>query len=138
MARRLILDTGILVGSERGRRTGRRTFPDRIDHDDDVVIAAITVAELRTGVELADDSHRAARMDFLTRVLESLPVEPYDLATAQVHGRLLAHVHRTGTTRAAHDLVIAATAIATKRTLLTADRAARFDELPGVDCLVLA
>lgn len=77
-------------------------------------------------------------MDFLTRVLESLPVEPYDLATAQVHGRLLAHVHRTGTTRAAHDLVIAATAIATKRTLLTADRAARFDELPGVDCLVLA
>lgn len=133
MARRLIIDTGVLIASERGR-TG---LMDIIAEDDDLVIAAITVAELRTGIELATESHRAARAEFLVKVLETLPVEPYDLATAEAHGRLLAHVHRTGTRRGAHDLVIAATAVATKRTVLTTDRGANFNDLPGVDCIVV-
>lgn len=133
MARRLIIDTGVLIASERGR-TG---LMDIIAEDDDLVIAAITVAELRTGIELATESHRAARAEFLVKVLETLPVEPYDLAAAEAHGRLLAHVHRTGTKRGAHDLMIAATAVATKRTVLTTDRGANFNDLPGVDCIVV-
>ena len=133
MARRLIIDTGVLVASERGR-TGLR---DVVSEDDDLVIAAITVAELRTGIELANVRHRAARAEFLVKVLETLPVEPYDLATAEVHGRLLAHVHRSGTKRRAHDLMIAATALATKRMVLTTDRSANFPDLPGVDCIVV-
>jgi len=54
-------------------------------------------------------------------VLETFPVEPYELDTAEAHGRLLAHVHRSGTKRGAHDLIIAATAVATSRTVLTTD-----------------
>ena len=133
MARRLIIDTGVLIASERGR-TG---LMDIIAEDDDLVIAAMTVAELRTGIELATESHRAARAEFLVKVLETLPVEPYDLATAEAHGRLLAHVHRTGSKRGAHDLMIAATAVATKRTVLTTDRGANFNDLPDVDCIVV-
>ena len=133
MARRLILDTSVLVVSERRQRT----LTDVIGNDDDLVIAAITVAELRTGIELATKRHRAARTEFLVRVLETLPVEPYDVAVAEAHGRLLAHVHRGGTTRGAHDLIIAATAVATKRLVLTADHRARFHDLPGVESLVL-
>ena len=110
---------------------------DVITEDDDLVIAAITVAELRTGIELATERHRAARAEFLVKVLETLPVEPYDLATAEVHGRLLAHVHRGGTKRGAHDLIIAATAVATRRTVLTTDRSGNFHDLPGVDCIVV-
>ena len=101
-------------------------------------IAAITVAELRTGIELATEPHRAARSEFLIKVLETLPVEPYELATAEAHGRLLAHVHRSGTKRGAHDLIIAATAVATGRTVLTTDRNARFDDLPGVACILVS
>ena len=134
MARRLIVDTGVLVASERGRAQ----LADVVAEDDDLVIAAITVAELRTGVELATDRHRAARAEFLFQVLETFPVEPYDLATAQVHGQLLAHANRAGATPGAHDLLIAATALATRRTVLTTDRNARFDDLPGVDSLVLS
>jgi len=133
VARRLIIDTGVLIASERSR-TG---LMDVVSEDDDLVIAAITVAELRTGIELANVRHRAARAEFLVKVLETLPVEPYDLATAEVHGRLLAHVHRSGTTRGAHDLMIAATALATKRIVLTTDRSANFHDLPGVDCIVV-
>lgn len=133
MAGRLIVDTGVLVASERGRTK----LMEVVAEDDDLVIAAITVAELRTGIELATERHRAARAEFLVRVLETLPVEPYDLATAEVHGRLLAHVHRSGSKRGAHDLMIAATAVATKRTVLTTDRGANFHALPGVDCIVV-
>lgn len=131
MARRLIVDTGVLVASERRREA----FTEFVEPDDDLVIAAITVAELRTGIELATDRHRAARAEFVLQVLKALPIEPYDLATAEAHGRLLAHVHRSGSKRGAHDLIIAATALVTNRVILTTDRAARFGELPGVECL---
>ncbi len=134
MARRLIFDTGVLVASE---RRASAASADVIDADDDVVVAAVTVAELRTGIELATASYRAARTEFLVKVLETLPVEPYDVDVAEAHGRLLAHVHRSGSKRGAHDLIIAATAVSTRRLLLTTDRNARFDDLPGVDCLVI-
>lgn len=133
MARRLILDTGVLVTSERQRMA----LIGLLDAEDDTAIAAITVAELRTGVELASDKHRLSRTDFLLKVLETMPVEAYDVAVAEAHGRLLAHVHRDGVQRCAHDLIIAATAVATRRTILTTDRNARFEDLPDVDCLVL-
>ena len=134
MARRLILDTGVLVASERGTSP----LTDHIAPDDDLVVAAITVAELRTGVELASVRRRPKRVAFLAGVLETIPVAAYDLRVAETHGRLLAHVHRSGTARGAHDLIIAATALATKRTILTTDWGAHFDDLPGVDCIVVS
>jgi tRNA(fMet)-specific endonuclease VapC len=99
------------------------------------VIAAITVGELQAGVELATGAHRARRSAFVAQVLATLPVEPYDETTAAAHGRLLAHVHRSGTQRGAHDLIIAANAVATGRTILTADRGGRFGALPDVECV---
>lgn len=133
MARRLILDTGVLVRAERGRARLERALRD----DDDVVIAAVTAAELLVGVELADEKHRADRAAYVQDVLETVPVEDYTLDVASVHARLLAHVRRAGRSRGAHDLIIAATAAATGRTVLTGDAAAAFGELPGVDVLVV-
>lgn len=118
MTRRLILDTGVLVASE----PAHAGLADVIAEDDDLVIAAVTVAQLRTGVELASEAYRPARTEFLLRVLRTLPVEPYDLATAEAHGRLLVHAHRSGRRRGAHDLIVAATAVATGRVVLTGDR----------------
>jgi tRNA(fMet)-specific endonuclease VapC len=65
-------------------------------------------------------------------VLDAVPVVPYDEVVAEVHARLLAHVQRIGRPRGAHDLIIAATASATGRLLLTTDARARFAELPGL------
>jgi tRNA(fMet)-specific endonuclease VapC len=61
-----------------------------------------------------------------------IPVEDYTADVARVHARLLAHVRTEGKPRGAHDLIIAATAAATARTLLTTDGKAAFDDLPGV------
>lgn len=129
MARRLIIDTGVLVSAERARvSTG-------LEDDDDVVIAAITVAELLTGVELASGVRRGARAAYVEALLAQLPVEPYDEDVARAHAGLLAHVHRSGSPRGAHDLIIAATAVATGRTVLTTDRRARLGDLPDVCCV---
>ena len=102
-----------------------------IGAEDDVAVAAITAAELLVGVELADDARRQRRQLFVDEFLARVPIEDYTLATAKSHAVLLAHVRRSGTMRGAHDLVIAATALATERTIVTADSTA-FAGLPGI------
>ena len=51
--------------------------------------------------------------------------------------QLLGYVHRKGAQRAANDLVVAATAVGTRRMLVTSGRRARFQDLPGVEYLEL-
>ena len=131
MARRLILDTGVLITAERDDDGLTRILAD----DDDVAVSAVTVAELQRGVELATDTHRQRRQEFVDGVRALIPVEDYTADVALVHARLLAQVRRTGTPRGAHDLIIAATAAATARALVTRDDQARFDDLPGVHTL---
>ncbi|MBB5786069.1 PIN domain-containing protein [Jiangella mangrovi] len=128
MARRLILDTGLLTNVERGG-DGLRAV---LANDDDVAVAAVTIAELQLGVELATDEYRQSRQEFVDGVRALIPVEDYTTDVAVVHARLLAHVRRIGKPRGAHDLIIAATAAATARVLVTRDDQARFDDLPGV------
>lgn len=99
--------------------------------EDDVVIAAITAAELLVGVQLADERRRAFRGDFVASLLASIPIEPYDLEIAKAHAELLAHAARARRPRGAHHLLIAATALARSRIVVTAV-AAGFDGLPGV------
>ncbi len=130
MARRLILDTTVLITAERGTMRLDAVIEDA----DDVAIAAITAAELLVGVELADGAWRPAREEFVGDLLATIPVEDYNLEVARAHARLLAHVRRTGKPRGAHDLIIAATASATGRTVVTADSTG-FDQLPDVAVL---
>lgn len=102
-----------------------------IDDGDDVAVAAITLAELRVGVQLANGRRREKRERFAAAVLDAVSIESYDLDVAEVHADLLAHVRRTGAPRGAHDLIIAATARARDRQVVSADQRA-FAELPGV------
>lgn len=106
-------------------------WPELIQPDDDVAIAAVTAAELLVGVQFADVKHRRSREEFVEGVLSLFPIEEYDLAAARSHAVLLAHARRSGRQRGAHDLIIAATAVSRDRTVVSADRAA-FEDLPGV------
>ena len=127
MGRRLILDTNVLIAYERG--TIDRSA---LDHDE-LAVAAITIAEYRVGIELADTADRAAtRARALAAIMSVVDVLDYTETTAAHHARLIAHVRRTGTPRGAHDLIIAAHAAETDRTVLTRDLKARFAGLPGI------
>jgi tRNA(fMet)-specific endonuclease VapC len=118
----------VLVDAE---REGAAGLGGLLGDEDDVAIAAISVAELMVGVELADGKRRAGREAFAAAVLEAVSVEGYDLDVARAHGALLAHTRRAGTPRGAHDLIIAATARARDREVVSADLD-RFIELPEV------
>jgi tRNA(fMet)-specific endonuclease VapC len=125
---RLLLDTTFLVDAERTDAT----LDEVIGDDDDVAVAAVTVAELRSGVLLATGRRRRSREAFVAELLDTVAVVPYDLGVAEAHAALLVAVRRQGRPRGAHDLVIAATARATGRSVVTADEAA-FVLLPGVE-----
>lgn len=132
MARRVILDTGVLIAIERGRLD-----VDAVLGIDDAAIAAITAMELLVGVERADEKRRPARAIRVEAILSSLPVEDYNVGVARVHARLAVEAMAKGRARSANDMMIAATAAATNRTLLTTDASADFDQLSGVRAEVL-
>jgi tRNA(fMet)-specific endonuclease VapC len=103
-----------------------------IGDEDDVVIAAITAAELLVGVELSEGKSRERRRAFFEDVVTTIPIEPYDLDVARTHASLLAHTRRSGRPRGAHDLLIAATALTYGRTVVSAAPSG-FEDLPGLD-----
>lgn len=130
MGRRLIFDTNVLIAYERG------TIDRRAFDDDDLAVAAVTVAEMRVGVELADTAQRSAdRSRSLEEILTYTQVLDYTGATALHHATLLAHTIRGGFKRGAMDLIIAAHAIQSGRILVSRDAKAKFGELPGVVAL---
>lgn len=127
MGRRLILDMNVLIAYERG--TIDRSTLD----NDELAVAAVSIAEYRVGIELADSAARAAdRARALAAIASAIDVLDYTESTAAHHARLIAHVRRSGKPRGAHDLIIAAHAAQTDRMIVSRDAAARFGDLPGV------
>lgn len=125
---RLILDTGVLIA-------GARHLVDlsMLADADDVALPTVVLAEYRAGVLLdADPGRAAAQRAYLDDVLTVVPIVDYDEEVADHHAALLAHTRASGHRRGPHDLIIAATARATARILLTTDAQARFEELPEV------
>jgi predicted nucleic acid-binding protein len=129
VGRRVLIDTAILIHQERG------TLPDGLLFaDDDVAVAALTLAEYAVGVERAKTSQqKARRREILEGVRQRMAVEEYTASTAEFHARLMAHTIANGMQRGAHDLIIAAHAAQSGRLLVSTDYRARFADLPGVN-----
>lgn len=128
---RLLLDSSVLIDGERAG-----DLAAQLPEDADLAIAAITLAELGTGVLLASARHREARAAFL-RDVAAIPVVAYDADVARVHAGLLAEVQRRGRPRGAHDLIIAASALATDRAVVTRD-ARGFSDIDGLRVVLTA
>ncbi|HEX2142963.1 MAG TPA: hypothetical protein VHG10_00495 [Glycomyces sp.] len=86
---------------------------------------------------LSDDRRREARQRFVGHIMNLIPVMDYTSEIALKHAELLDHARRAGKPRGAHDLIIAATAVAGRRVLVTTDKNARFDDLPGVRSMLV-
>jgi tRNA(fMet)-specific endonuclease VapC len=123
----LLLDTTFLIDAERDE-VG---LDLAIEDDDDVAIAAISVAELTVGVRLSTGKRRRERQAFVDELVTFVPILPYDQDVADAHADLLVAVRKAGRPRGAHDLIIAATARAAGREVVSADPRG-FDDLPGV------
>lgn len=124
---RLLFDTTFLIDAARSGVV----LDELIEDDDDVAVAAVTIAELRAGALLAKGRRRTTRTAYVDDVIATIPALGYDLDVAEVHAELLVQVRAQGKPRGAHDLIIAATAKAFDRTIISADDGA-FHDLPGV------
>src|SRR5687768_4845257 len=120
-----------LIAVERilaGNTDLQRTFPTS------PVVSAVTIAELRMGIELADDSHRQDRQRFVVAVLENVAVIPFGLGEAAAYARIAAVLRRAGQRIGERDLLIAATAVANGHSVITLN-ASEFERVPGLTVL---
>lgn len=114
----LILDTSILIAHERGKFDlpgFLRQFPSP-----QPLISAITASELLHGIERAHDpARRAWRQQQVEQILSSMFVQAFDLMHARCHARIWADLETRGQMIGAHDLQIAAAALAFGHDLAT-------------------
>ena len=105
----VLIDAEVIIEAERGRFD---IFAWLEEHaEEEFLVATITAAELRRGVERASAADRPRREQFVERILETFEVVPYTEETAREHARLWAEVERTGFMVRAHDLLLAAIAM---------------------------
>lgn len=129
-----LIDASVLVAAERGTLDLDRVLAERGDQE--ILIAAITASELLHGVHRARAGKiRAQREAFVERLLEHLPVLPFDLVTARLHARVWAELAARGVTVGERDLLIAATAMARGHRVATRDGRS-FPRIPGLDVVI--
>jgi predicted nucleic acid-binding protein len=125
----LLIDADVIIQSERKAfdlGAWLRSHPD-----EEIKLAAITVAELWRSVERATGVRRARRQKFLLHALPVFEVVPFGQKAAAEHARLWSDIESTGQRMSAHDLILAATAKENGATIVTFNTK-RFAAVPGL------
>ena len=131
-----LIDASVLIAFER----------DALDVDAFVgsrrevgaLLSVITASELLHGVHRAAAAARRARREaWVEGVIARLPLLEIDLPAARAHARLWAELAARGKMIGAHDLWLAAQAVAGGHVLITANER-EFDRVPGLDVEVWA
>jgi predicted nucleic acid-binding protein len=105
----LLIDTDLLIDLERGASA---PAIEEILGDEERAISVITVSELLHGVLRATGARRARRRAFVEHLLGELQAIPITEPVARVHADIWATLAARGAVIGAHDLWIAATALA--------------------------
>ncbi len=128
----LLVDADVIIQAE------RKAFDFdawlRAHPDEEIKLAAITVAELWRSVDRASGVHRARRQKYLQSVLAVFEIVPYTEKAAVEHARLWADVDAAGQRISPHDLMLAATAREIGATIITSNTK-RFAAVPGLTVL---
>jgi predicted nucleic acid-binding protein len=130
----LIIDTGIFVQMEKAGHT-----PDfgPFAPYGEAFISAITVSELLVGVHCADRAgRRAKRSAFVESIIGQIPSVRFTQIEARTHARLSAELQGAGKMIGAHDLLIAAIAVAQGHAVLS-NNEKDFKRVPGLTVLTL-
>jgi tRNA(fMet)-specific endonuclease VapC len=127
-----LIDTSVLVDAERGGGA-----LGRVPADGEHSISVISVSELLHGVHRAGDgSRRLQRQVFVEDVLSALEALPITLGVSRIHAELWAQLEAAGEIIGAHNLWIAATAIAHGLHVATTN-AREFERVSGLSVLAL-
>lgn len=128
----VLIDTDVLVDHERG---GEQV--DDVFGGEECAISVITVSELLHGVHRARGARRTRRRAFVEHVLSDFKPIPITEPVARVHAEVWADLAGRGVTVGAHDLWIAATALAHGLGVATRN-AQDFRRIPGLRIIGLS
>ncbi|HKW29295.1 MAG TPA: PIN domain-containing protein [Verrucomicrobiae bacterium] len=119
---RYLLDTNLLC-----KETQPRARNWIVQHQLQIAIASMTVAEIAQGIEVSSRGRRRMRLEgFLREILEDYQVLPFDTAAALAWGN---YVAKAGRPLPVRDSIIAATALANNLEVVTENE----DDFVGVD-----
>ncbi len=127
----VLIDTDLLVDLERGIRS---PAVDAALGDEGRAISVITVSELLHGVLRAGGAAQIRRRAFVEHLLAGLEAIPITEAVARMHAQIWADLSARGTPIGAHDLWIAATALAHGFGVATRNHT-HFGRIPGLRVL---
>ena len=124
-----LIDTTLLIDRERGGERLEQLVGDR-----DRAISVISVSELLHGVHRARGVTQLKRQSFVEHLLAAFEPIPITEPVARVHAAVWARLAAKGEAVGAHDLWIAATALAHGLDVAT-DDAAAFHRVPALTVL---
>jgi tRNA(fMet)-specific endonuclease VapC len=129
----ILIDTSVLIAADRGALNLERWLGQH--GTEEIRLPAIVVAELLFGVYRAQSVVRRARREaYVNTLLSWLPVASFDVSCARAHAMLAADLRARGAEVGAHDLLIAATAVATGCSIATRDPRS-FPRIPDLELL---
>jgi tRNA(fMet)-specific endonuclease VapC len=130
----VLIDTDMLVDLERG--VVNAEIENAIG-DEDRAISVVTVSELLHGVYRASGAQRTRRRAFVEHLLAGMRALEITEPIARVHADVWAQLTAKGQPIGAHDLWIAATALAHGMGLATGN-ACEFQRVPGLRVITVA
>jgi tRNA(fMet)-specific endonuclease VapC len=122
----ILIDTDLLIELEKGDGA-----VEVLLGEEDRAISVITVSELLQGVLRARGAVRARRQAFVEHLLAELQAIPITQQVARIHADIWSVLAERGEPIGAHDLWIAATAVAHGLALATRNDA-QFRRVPGL------
>ena len=125
----IILDTDVIIRGERGTFDLSRWLASK--KDEEIQIAAITIAELWHGVERASSAYRVERQDYIRKMLSLVKILPYTETTALEHARIWAALESSGKMIGFYDVIVAATALERASAVATFN-GRHFSQVPGL------
>lgn len=124
-----MLDTCVLIRAE---KQGHAIKFDQLQADEEIYISVVTVSELLIGVHRADTkARRLKRSAFVEAIISEIPIIDFMPEVARIHAEIFAHLVQNGQLIGAHDLIIAATALAHGHALVTTNQQ-EFRRVPGL------
>lgn len=114
----LLIDSSVLIAAERGKIDLGKLINQY--SSEPTAISAVSASELLHGIHRAQNIKRTEqRRSFVEYLLSTYTIIPFDLDAARQHARIWAMMQASGTMIGAHDLLIAATALAISYSVVT-------------------
>lgn len=127
-----LIDSSVFIDLERRRRPLGDLIRLSQSSGEPMALASITVSELLVGVHRADTpERRSSRRSFVDKIISQIPVLPLDFRVAEKHAEIWGSLLSGGQPIGAHDLIIAATALAYDYSVLT-HNLRDFRRVPGL------